>query len=140
MNEARATERRARRVYGALVWLAGRGQVPPERAARLRAWAERLGLADHAACEVEAEARAARSLRVGRDAAERALLRRAAWDLARDDDALARSAAALLRRVASAHPAGRPGPFEESDVGPPLLRVAPRCPAGMLESGRALAR
>lgn len=121
------TERRARRVYGALVWLVARGGAPRQRLARLRTWAGRLGLDDDAVREVEAAARAGRSLRVGRQPAERDLLRRAALDVAGDDERVARALEALLRRAPAARDgqageaARRPCPFEESEVGPPLV-------------------
>lgn len=136
-----ATERRARRVYGALVWVAGRGEGGAHgRAARLRGWAERLGLDDDAARDVEGAARAGRGLRLGRDVAERDLLRRATHDVAGDDPGVLRALEALFRRAPVAAHVGttrRAGPFEESEVGPPL-QWRPAAPRGAI-SGRAAA-
>lgn len=133
-----ATERRARRVYGALVWSSSRrGVAARVRVERLRAWAERLGLEPAVAREVEAAARAGRSLRIGRDVAERELLRRAAADVADGDASLLRLVDALLRRAPATRGGARAqGPFEESEVGPPLVW---RPPATRLVSGRTAA-
>jgi hypothetical protein len=117
--------RSARRVYHALAWLCARRPASARRLDLLRARARALGLSPEATRAVEAEAAASRSVRVGRDPAERSALRDALLALAHAEPALAPTIDAFLRRVAlklSDTPTPRPCPFEESEPdGPPLV-------------------
>lgn len=140
-------DRAARRVYQTLAWLHVRRTDAGREALRdLRAQAFRMGLRADAAREVEAEARAARSIRVGRDPDEFAWLEVTLADMTRRDPALKARAEKLLRhatrKVGDTPSPGRVShrcPFEVSEEGPavsavdtskiPLIvpqRVAPR--------------
>jgi hypothetical protein len=123
-------DRAARRVYQTLAWLYVRRTDADREALRdLRAQAFRMGLRADAAREVEAKARAARTVRVGRDPDELAWLEVTLADMTRRDPALEAKAAELLRmatRKVSDTPS--PGlvhrsPFEASEEGPPVSAV-----------------
>jgi hypothetical protein len=117
------TDRAARRVYFALAWVHARAEhAPIELKQRLRKRARWLSLTTDEARRIEAEARGARSVRLGRDDIERALLREALADLGSVDASAAKVADGLLRHLAPAM--ARRCPFEESETGPPLIRSA----------------
>lgn len=111
-------DRAAQRVYHALAWVCARAGRDPTK--RLAGYARLLHLDADQARALEAQARSARSVRIGRDNSEQVWLRQALSELAQTHPTLAAAAAPVAARVA---PAPRPAPFEESAVGPPLVFV-----------------
>jgi hypothetical protein len=109
-------DRAAQRVYHALAWVCARAGRDPTK--RLAGYARLLHLDADQARALEAQARSARSVRIGRDHSEQVWLRQALSELAQTHPTLAAAAAPVVARVA---PVVKPTPFEESAVGPPLV-------------------
>jgi hypothetical protein len=134
-------DRSARRVYQTLAWLHVRRPDADRQALRdLRAQAFRLGLRADAAREVEAVAREASSIRVGRDPEERAWLEVTLGDLVQrarqagaaeaviqalkaKADGLLRSASRKVRETPSPGSCSRRSAIEVSEEGPPVSAV-----------------
>lgn len=116
-------DRAAQRVYHALAWVCARAGRDPTK--RLAGYARLLNLETDQARALEAQARSARSVRVGRDHSEQLWLRQALAELALTHPTLAAASAPLAARVAPAPTTTRTNPFEESAVGPPLVLARP---------------